>query len=673
MRNKLLVIIAWIWIAAGLLWYYYLAGHSPSSAVCTDWICTVGFLAAKHVFLPYLIGLCIFYAGFVVGLAMFYNEDDVEIGLLEIAKATGLGLGIISLVTFMVGLLNIHVALVLSLLLVWFCLDLRPERISYKLPMHPMYLCVVVLVLLQAHYALMPVIAWDSLNSHLEAPRVFLETDRITFNHYINFNNFPMNLEMLYFFPLLLRCPEATQVIGYLFFILTLCAIIGWDYLYGKYAAIIACMLFFTMPHFVQFSAVAMTDVPLMFYVFMGVMSFLSRGTDNFQRGMWWGLALGVKYFAVIPLFWMVAYGVYSRRWHTIAYILGVALLIGSPYYIRNIVLFGNPVFPFADSLFGWFPGVLDKTGLTVDGIAMLDKFKYPRDFASAWTWIFDITTVARWGTIHTQYGPALLIGLPFVVYGFAKGANKAVVGLAVIALGFVYTQIFILGILDTRYMFSVLPFFCILVGWSVGGIRWRWWMALLGTLILCMWLYHVMMVHVWTIGMTEEHRYQMRCGSISSYEATTKLNDNSNRDEVVYAYFAENNRFYSVPKMIGGLYGWADHKSFAQHCGSAPDLWLWLRQYGTDWLLVDKLRLGEAASLYPEMNLPLYLEPWFYKGYENNNSIIYHLGGPFYDEKLDNYPTSGYRTLADFYARTPPAASAGDEMGGNPVVEELR
>jgi len=651
MRQKTLVILAWAWIAAALLWYYYLAGHGPGSTVSTDWICTVAFLVAKHVVLPYLIGLGIFYGGHLVGLAAFYNEDEVEIGLLDIAKSTGLGLGIISLITFIIGLVNIWAALTASLLLVWFCIEVGPSRVRYKLPMHPMYLCVAVFVLLQAHYALMPVIAWDALNSHLEAPRVFLEGGRIEFYRYINFNNFPMNVEMLYFFPLLLRCPEATQVIGYGFFILTLCAILGWDYLYGKYGAIIACMLFFTMPHFVQFSAVAMTDVPLMFYVFMGVMSFLAQGTDGFQRGMWWGLALGVKYFAVIPLFWMVLYGLCTKRWRILSYMVGVTLIIASPYYLRNIVLFGNPVFPFADGVFGWLPGICDKTGLSVDGIAMLDKFAYPRTFASAWTWIFDITTVSRWGTIHTQYGPALLIGLPFVVYGFVRVANKAIIGLGVITLGFVYTQIYFMGILDTRYMFSILPFMCILVGWSVGSVRWRWWMALLGTLILCMWLYHVQMIHIWTIGLTEEHRYQMRCGCISSYEATVKLNDNSSRDEIVYAYFAENNRFYSIPRMIGGLYGWADHKSFAQHCGSAPDLWLWLRGYNVDWLLVDKLRLGEAATLYPEMNLPLYLEPWFIKGYENNNSIIYHLKGPWYDENLANYPPSGCRTMADFYA----------------------
>ena len=66
------------------------------------------------------------------------------------------------------------------------------------------------------------------------------------------------------------------------------------------------------------------------------------------------GFALSVKTLALIPLALSVVLLVSARAgWQRAALFAGIAVAVGSPFYLKSWVVTGNPVYPFGYRLFG--------------------------------------------------------------------------------------------------------------------------------------------------------------------------------------------------------------------------------------------------------------------------------------------------------------------------------
>lgn len=112
--------------------------------------------------------------------------------------------------------------------------------------------------------------------------------------------------------------------------------------------AIMAGMMFLLIPTSLEFGTSCYVQPWLVLLSFYTVDSFL-RGHSPLKIGMLVGLLCSLKYSS---LFWALLFGlVYLYRKE--AKFLGGIALTGSPFYLRNLWLKNNPVFPLGYSIFG--------------------------------------------------------------------------------------------------------------------------------------------------------------------------------------------------------------------------------------------------------------------------------------------------------------------------------
>lgn len=208
---------------------------------------------------------------------------------------------------------------------------------------------------------------WDSLSYHLAMPKLYLMHHAIEWIPFCPHSNFPFTMEMLYTLGLALRGPIAAKLFHWLAYALTVSAV----YYFGKRhlderAGAIAAFIAATMPIMASEAVSAYVDVALALYTVLTFWAASNALIANrsprwlVMAGMMAGVAMGIKYLGLVAfmllLLWMlVAYRAQSRRpgWRTSAAMgLVVALVIASPWYVKNVLWTGNPVFPFAYEVF---------------------------------------------------------------------------------------------------------------------------------------------------------------------------------------------------------------------------------------------------------------------------------------------------------------------------------
>lgn len=232
-----------------------------------------------------------------------------------------------------------------------------------------------------------PVFAdYDSLEYHLGAPAQWWREGRVTFLRDMVYSNFPLNTEML--FLLTMNClggPGLGSVVG-------LQALIGFVVLGA--AAVAACgkrlhsaeagkaaaAILLTTPLLAELATLNsyVVELPQTAYSFLALYAFFlcRRAASSPERlrhvvlcGLMAGLAIGCKYPAVVfvlaPIaLFILACGVarpamLGTAVAAVAILCSVAILVASPWFIRNTVNTGNPVYPLAYNLFGghnWTP-----------------------------------------------------------------------------------------------------------------------------------------------------------------------------------------------------------------------------------------------------------------------------------------------------------------------------
>jgi len=225
--------------------------------------------------------------------------------------------------------------------------------------------------------ALGPETFYDSLVYHLAAPNTYILRGAIGKIDGIAHSHFPQNMEMLYMLGLLLRGERLAKLIQLWTMFLTLAAIYG----IGRTAcsrrtALTACALFSVVPVTAIAAWHTGTEIGVSFWSLMGIWS-LIRGfyarTDSrtagacprwlMASGIFHGLAMGTKYTALwnsaacaILLFWWLKTDTgmpKGLRLRLAAIWCLAAFAFLSPWLVKNVVLTGNPVYPFLRPLFG--------------------------------------------------------------------------------------------------------------------------------------------------------------------------------------------------------------------------------------------------------------------------------------------------------------------------------
>jgi hypothetical protein len=241
--------------------------------------------------------------------------------------------------------------------------------------------CLSLLVVAILALSSVPPVSRDALTHHLYVPKLYLQHDGMYEIPGLEFSYYPMNLDLLFLIPLYLKNDIAPKFIHFGFALAT--ATMIYCYLtrrLDKTYALLGSLFFLSIPVIIRLSSTVYVDLGLICFLFGSLLFFLRWIENGFKikyliiSAVFCGLGLGTKYNGLIGLFLLGLFVpfVYARfhagdRFHATkaigfgAVFVMAALLIFSPWMIRNFIWTGNPIFPLYGSVFNHEP-VSEKT-----------------------------------------------------------------------------------------------------------------------------------------------------------------------------------------------------------------------------------------------------------------------------------------------------------------------
>lgn len=217
--------------------------------------------------------------------------------------------------------------------------------------------------------ALTPPHHWDPLAYHLAVPQRYLWLGRIPVHGIpgVEWSNLPFTVELLYGVGLAFGSIVLGQLLHVAFAVLTGVALWGVARRhFDRTIAWLALAIYIGTPLVVVWARVADIDLALSCFMFLSIAAAL-RAADRrditsgsacrwlILSGLFAGLALGTKYqaaTALVPLALLIvvdAYRATRSGSHAVRAALSfgiVAGLVAAPWYLKNLLAFGNPVWP---------------------------------------------------------------------------------------------------------------------------------------------------------------------------------------------------------------------------------------------------------------------------------------------------------------------------------------
>jgi 4-amino-4-deoxy-L-arabinose transferase-like glycosyltransferase len=336
--------------------------------------------------------------------------------------------------------------------------------------------------------ALAPPIARDALIHHLAVPKLWLRHGAIHEIPWADFSYYPMNIDLVYLAALILGSDILANLAHLLFGAATGLLI----YLYlknkvGREWGLFGAFIFLSTPIVIRLSTMAYVDLGMTFFTTASLLALLQWRESDYRDGLWMalsaiamGLALGSKYNALIAWFFLnlmvVFYYSRDRGGTGQALKKGIlfftlTLLVASPWYIKNMVLTGNPLYPLLERYFHHFTQQGGGRGGLIEvaasggwfGIFQTRQLLYGEGF---WETVLIPLRIFFQGRDDSDryfdgvLNPLLLIMIPFA---FLKDPQRRD------SLSFLLFSVYFLlmalfsEVVRVRYILPVLPFFTIL------------------------------------------------------------------------------------------------------------------------------------------------------------------------------------------------------------------
>lgn len=220
--------------------------------------------------------------------------------------------------------------------------------------------------------ACVPPVSRDALTHHLFVPKLYLQHGGMYEIPYLSVSYYPMNLDLLYLIPLYFKNDIIPKFIHFFFALVT--SIMIYRYLARRINisyALLGVLFFLTLPVIVRLSSTVYVDLGLICFLFAALLYLFDWIESGFQTrwlllsAVCCGLAMGTKLNGLIGLFLLglfvgfvyVRYHASQKRYavKTIiwcAVFVITAMIVFSPWMVRNIAWTGNPVYPLYNSLF---------------------------------------------------------------------------------------------------------------------------------------------------------------------------------------------------------------------------------------------------------------------------------------------------------------------------------
>lgn len=288
----------------------------------------------------------------------------------------------------------------------------------------------VVLVVFDLVMNFVPEIFYDSQFYHLALPHLYLLEHKIVELPYMNFSKFPQGMEMLFAWGLTLQGDIVAKLLHGMMGPLTLLALLGLCKKIGHVRVWpLAGALFLSIPVVRMILWVTGVDMALVFYTVLALYAVL-QWTDSQTLNPWpWailcgvasGMAASLKYVggSVVMASCVCALWSFGRQklldkkaWTQMFACGAIGVLWVSPWFLRNAIETGNPVYPL---LYGVFGG----KNLWPEKIARFMSEAGGYKPAGLWGWIripWALTVGEPKGMDNTCWlGPTFWVTLPFL------------------------------------------------------------------------------------------------------------------------------------------------------------------------------------------------------------------------------------------------------------------
>ena len=343
-------------------------------------------------------------------------------------------------------------------------------------------------------HALTPPWDYDGLMYHLLAPRLFLQAGQILPLPDTWQANGPFTIEMLYTLGLAWESDTFAKLLHYVFAICLVLATFGFAQRHqGRTEAWIAVALLLGIPILPNWAPTASADMAWALYEFLALYALMlwrARQENHLLLMSAWmmGFALGCKYLALGGLgtlgVWILWQGRGTGWGKAIRYGLafgGLAMLVALPWYAKNWLLTGNPLYPF---VFGGLDWDAERLGYLM---AYLQSFGVGRRFVDylllPWNLYAQNT---QFGTLGIMLEiPGLL--LPAAIL-YPSGRRRRVLN-AVACITGMHFMAWAVGSQQTRFLLPIFPALALLGASGLLSlvrrlqVRWKW--AVASTYIL--------------------------------------------------------------------------------------------------------------------------------------------------------------------------------------------
>ncbi len=484
-------------------------------------------------------------------------------------------------------------------------------------------LIVVGVILRMINMPLYPPNSWDECSCHIPNVLHMIETGYDLYYPVVLYSNTPRNADMLFFWAAAWSPESSVHFTSFAAFIFILIATarIG-SVVFSPKVGLLGALLLGTFGHIQWHAVTAYHDIWVVLYITAAIMVLVENHKNHDPKnlviaGIILGGAAGTKYTALPALLALpIAYFLLHKFDKTVTSPVQVkhfwfaalaALLVASPWYIRNMIWFVSPFFPVFSSVFPVENGLYGSYAAEnqVDAREML----YPFTMQAA----IESGRLARVILKQSITLGGIYIGIIFwrrsLFLRFAALFGVLVVSFWLIGMG---------GIFYSRYYLFLAPITAIVLAYLLSEVYTR----LRGlnsnrSVTVALWV--LLLLYVGLIGnMIDEGPAPLHpdaqdiwlSGKIKSYDLITTANEVISTDEIAVNIMAEDARLYADFTLLGGTdVGRASHPALAEHTDSARELAEFLFvTYNASWLIVNEKRL-DSDEEHPLVRVELPLD----------------------------------------------------------------
>lgn len=540
----------------------------------------------------------------------------------QVAASTGLGLGALALILFILGMAGALHATVVGVTLaliaagcagVWKALWTKvlgtPRRVRLQLLLSAA--AVVLLLLPLLVLPLYPPTAFDATMYHLPYAKHYVESHAVRPVLSARYPVFPQVNEMLFTLALLVFDDVLAQMIQVLMMVLICLALYAWGSTrYSREAGLLAAGLWLANPLALRVAGYAYVDIGITLFATLGACALFGGLSKHRLHGIvlagaFAGLAAGSKYSG---LFFVAALGV-SVLWLAVKerntrYVVGfatAALATGAPWYLYNAYHSGNPIFPF---LAGLFPNRYWSTADTDLFHSTISTYGTGRSFGALirLPWSVPFGDFPEKG----QISPIFFAALPALwLYAAFRTHTRALVLLSTAYIVFWFATAPVM-----RYVLAILPVMSVAIAVMLDGtllklirpsVKWRIVVAGGLALVFAFAGLRPTAAAVHDAGVppsTREARNRYLERHITSFRTLQFLNDLKHSGYTLYAMHGEDMRYFADGRVMGDWFGPARFSLIQSKFGDGQALYTELRQLKADYFLV---RLDRVTAPLPD------------------------------------------------------------------------